>query len=109
MTVTLSVVSFAVYVTGSATVLVNGKQRVVGYFVRDDGKKLTIRERSADGKEKDVEFDRAKVKVQVLFQLDRLLDAGSRLGATRRRTRPYAGRQSPAVAVEAEPHEIASA
>jgi hypothetical protein len=46
-------------------------KRVYGYFVRDDGKKLTIREYSADGKEKETEFDRAKTKIRIIHQLDR--------------------------------------
>lgn len=43
--------------------------RIGGYFVRDDGKKLTIRIRAADGTEKSQEFDRAKIKI--VHQLER--------------------------------------
>ncbi len=43
--------------------------RVGGYFVRDDGKKLAIRVRTPDGKEKVNEYDRAKIKV--IHQVDR--------------------------------------
>src|ERR1700738_198764 len=46
-------------------------KRVYGYLVSDDGKKLIIRERAADGREKETEFDRTKTKIRIIHQVDR--------------------------------------
>src|SRR2546425_1111838 len=43
--------------------------RVGGYFVRDDGKKLSVRLRTADGKEKVNDYDRTRIKI--IHQVDR--------------------------------------
>jgi hypothetical protein len=48
-----------------------GGVRVGGYLVRDDGKRLTLHVRTSDGEEKT--FDRAKVKLTILHDLDRPL------------------------------------
>ena len=45
--------------------------RVGGYFVRDNAKTLTLRLRTADGKEKVQDYDRAHVAIKIIYQLDR--------------------------------------
>ncbi len=52
-----------------AILIESGGVRIGGYFVRDDGKKLAIRVRTADGKEKVSEYDSGRVKI--LHQVDR--------------------------------------
>src|SRR5260370_21218881 len=54
----------------TAILIEAGGVRIGGYFVGDDGKKLTIRVRAADGKEKVNEYDRAQVKITIIHQLD---------------------------------------
>ena len=46
-----------------------GKQRIAGYWVREDAKELIVRLKTPDGKEKIQVFDRAKIKI--LHQVDR--------------------------------------
>jgi hypothetical protein len=48
-----------------------GEVPVSGYFVRDDGKTLTIRVRTPDGKEETKAYDRAKIKIVIVSDLDR--------------------------------------
>jgi len=52
----------------SGIVIETNGSRVAGFLVSDDGKTLTIRVRTKDGQEKDVEYPHAKVKV--LSQID---------------------------------------
>jgi hypothetical protein len=52
-----------------AIVIEVGGVKIGGYFVRDDGKKLAIRVRTTDGKEKTSEYDSGRVKI--LHQVDR--------------------------------------
>jgi hypothetical protein len=54
-----------------AILIETGGARVGGYFVRDDGKKLTLRVRTPNGKEKEQVYDRSVSKIKILHQLDR--------------------------------------
>jgi hypothetical protein len=48
-----------------------GGTKVGGYFVRDDGRKLVIRVVTPDGQEKFNEYDRTKVKFDIVNQINR--------------------------------------
>jgi hypothetical protein len=59
--------------SASAILIETNGGRVAGFLIADDGKTLTIRVRTKEGQEKDVEYPHAKVKI--LSQID-----GKRLG-----------------------------
>jgi hypothetical protein len=66
------VVGLSCLLPAARAILVDvGGTPVGGYFVRDDGQKLVIRVRTADGQDRMNEYDRAKTKITIVHQLDR--------------------------------------